>query len=62
MTKEQWREHLKNLLSDVVSEYLNSEDVEAEDLIEDIRQELKSWMDYHAQQELKASKVYHNIK
>ena len=55
---DSWREHCRGLLSDVIADYLNDENFTADDLVEDFRAELKSWMDYHQQQEMKASQIY----
>lgn len=53
-----YRQHLRGLLCDIVGEYLASEEVSADDLIDDFRAEIKSWMDYHQQNEMKASQMY----
>lgn len=55
---DSWREHCRGLLSDVIAEYLNDENFTPDDLIDDFRAELKSWMDYHREQEMKASQMY----
>ena len=57
-TGHSWREHLRRLLSDVIADYLNDDDITPDDLIEDIRVEIKSWIDYHQRQEMKASQIY----
>jgi hypothetical protein len=53
-----YRQHLRGLLCDIVGEYLASEEVSADDMINDFRAEIKSWMDYHQQNEMKASEMY----
>jgi hypothetical protein len=53
-----YRQHLRGLLCDIVGEYLASDEVSADDLIDDFRAEIKSWMDYHQQNEMKASQMY----
>ena len=61
MTKEKWRDHLKNLLSDIVSEYMNDETLSSEALIDDLRKEVHSWMMYHKDNYAKASEIYDKL-
>ena len=50
-----WREHCKGLLSDVISEYLNDDKMTPNHFVEDVKEELNSWMEYHKGQYVKAS-------
>ena len=61
MTKEKWRNHLKNLLSDIVSEYMNDENLSADSLVDDLREEVHSWMMYHQENYVKASEIYDKL-
>ena len=61
MTKEKWRDHLKNLLSDIVSEYMNDENLSADSLVDDLREEVHSWMMYHKDNYVKASEIYDKL-
>ena len=61
MTKEKWRNHLKNLLSDIVSEYMNDETLSSEALVDDLREEVHSWMMYHKDNYAKASEIYDKL-
>jgi hypothetical protein len=61
MTKEKWRDHLKGLLSDIVSEYMNDENLSADALVDDLREEVHSWMMYHQEHYAKASEIYDKL-
>jgi|DEB0MinimDraft_10_1074344.scaffolds.fasta_scaffold76951_2 hypothetical protein len=61
MSKEQWRDHLKGLLSDVVADYMNDETLSADMFVDDLREEVHSWMMYHKDQYAKASEIYDKL-
>ena len=61
MSKEQWRDHLKSLLSDVVADYMNDETLSANALIDDLKEEVNSWMEYHKSNYVKASEIYDKL-
>lgn len=57
MNDTEWRTHCKGLLSDVITEYLNADRMTPKDFIEDVKEELDSWMEYHKEQYVKASSI-----
>ena len=61
MTKENYRNHLKNLLSDIVLEYMNDETLSSQALLDDLREEVHSWMMYHQEHYVKASEIYDKL-
>ena len=61
MTKENYRNHPRNLLSDIVSEYMNDETLSSEALVDDLRKEVHSWMMYHQEHYVKASEIYDKL-
>ena len=61
MTKEKWRDHLKNLLSDIDSEYMNDETLSSQALLDDLREQVHSWMMYHKDNYVKASEIYDKL-
>ena len=61
MSKENYRNHLKNLLSDIVSEYMNDETLSSQAFLDDLREEVHSWMMYHQEHYVKASEIYDKL-
>ena len=57
MTDTTWREHCKGLLSDIIADYLNDDKMSPKDFVDDIKEELDSWMEYHKGQYVKASSI-----
>tara|TARA_B100001939_G_scaffold87738_1_gene75193 strand:- start:2460 stop:2657 length:198 start_codon:yes stop_codon:yes gene_type:complete len=57
-----WREHCKGLLSDIIADYLNDDKMTPNDFIEDVREELDSWMEYHKEQYAKASSIQDKLQ
>ena len=62
MTDTTWREHCKGLLSDIVADYLNDDKMTPKDFVDDIKEELDSWMDYHKEQYTKASSIQDKLQ
>lgn len=62
MTDTNWRNHCKALLSDVISEYLNDDKMTPNDFVEDVKEELDSWMEYHKGQYVKASSIQDKLE
>ena len=56
-----WRQHIKGLLSDVVSDYMNDENLPPNALIDDLKEEVKSWADYHKDNYVKATEIYDKL-
>ncbi len=57
MTDTTWRQHCKGLLSDIIADYLNDDKMSPKDFVDDIKEELDSWMEYHKGQYVKASSI-----
>jgi hypothetical protein len=53
-----YSEQRKDRLNDVISDYMNDEEVTAEELYQDILSEVKSWIDYHETYVKKHSALY----
>ena len=56
-----WRQHIKGLLSDVVSDYMNDENLSSDALIDDLKEEVKSWADYIKDKYVKAIEIYDKL-
>ena len=62
MTDTSWRQHCKGLLSDIISDYLNDDNMTPDHFIEDVKEELDSWMEYHKGQYVKASSIQDKLE
>ena len=62
MTDTSWRQHCKGLLSDIIADYLNDDNMTPNDFIEDVKEELDSWMEYHKGQYVKASSIQDKLE
>ena len=62
MTDTSWRQHCKGLLSDIIADYLNDDKMTPNDFIEDVKEELDSWMEYHKGQYVKASSIQDKLE
>ena len=62
MTDTAWREHCKGLLSDIVADYLTDDKMTPKDFVDDIKEELDSWMEYNKEQYDKASSIQDKLQ
>jgi|TARA_S200002703_G_C3737500_1_gene226751 hypothetical protein len=53
-----YRKQQRDQISDLIGGYLNDEQLEVEDFMNDILNEVKEWIDYHQQQVNKANSLY----
>ena len=61
-TQDSWRQHCKGLLSDIIADYLNDDKMTPKDFVDDIKEELDSWMEYHKEQYVKASSIQDKLQ
>ena len=55
---DSYRQNMRQMMADIIADYLATDELTPDDLVNDFRAEIKSWMDYHRQQEMKASQMY----
>jgi|TARA_B100000085_G_scaffold199058_1_gene182629 plasmid stabilization system protein ParE len=58
MKLSNYSEQRKDRLGDIVADYMNDDEVTAEEFYQDILSEVKSWIDYHESYVKKHSALY----
>lgn len=57
MNTMDYRQHLKGLLGDIVGEYMNDPELKPQNFIDDIKEEIDSWVEYHQDNYVKATTI-----
>ena len=58
VTLSDYRQHLKDRLTDIIAEYVSNDDLTPQMFYDDVADELKSWVDYYEQGLRKSADLY----
>ena len=58
VTVSDYRQHLKDRLTDIIAEYVSNDDLTPQMFYDDVSDELKSWVDYYEQGLMKSADLY----
>ena len=58
VTLSDYRQHLKDRLTDIIAEYVSNDDLTPQMFYDDVSDELKSWVDYYEQGLMKSADLY----
>lgn len=56
-TVSNYHQHLKDRISDIISEYMSDDNLTPQHFVDDINGELKGWVDYYEQGRAKATEM-----